>query len=55
MELMKFNRGITIPEMVLEIGVTERSIERNVQNLQKEGIIQRIGPARGEYWEIIKE
>ena len=55
LELMKFNREITIPEMALEIGVTERSIERNIQNLQKKGIIQRIGPAKGGYWEIIKE
>ena len=37
LKLMKSNRGITIPELALEIGVTERSIERNIQNLQKEG------------------
>ena len=55
LELMKSNRGITIPELALEIGVTERSIERNIQNLQKEGVIQRIGPAKGGYWKIIKE
>jgi len=53
LELMKSNSGITIPELALEIGVTERSIERNIQNLQKEGIIQRIGPAKGGHWEVI--
>ena len=53
--LMKSYRGITIPELALEIGVTERSIERNIQKLQKEGIVQRIGPAKGGYWKIIKE
>ncbi|MDO9566211.1 MAG: ATP-binding protein [Candidatus Desulfaltia sp.] len=53
LELMKSNRGITIPELALEIGVTERSIERNIQNLRKEGIIQRIGPAKGGHWEVI--
>ena len=30
LELMKSNRGITIPELALEIGVTEGSIERNI-------------------------
>jgi ATP-dependent DNA helicase RecG len=55
LELMKSNSSITIPELSLEIGVTERSIERNIQNLQKESIIQRIGPAKGGHWKIIKE
>jgi len=55
LKLMKSNRGITIPELALKIGVTERSIERNIQNLQKEGMIQRIGPAKGGYWKTIKE
>ena len=53
LELMKSNSSITIPELALEIGVTERSIERNIQNLQKEGLIQRIGPAKGGHWEVI--
>ena len=54
-ELMKSNRKITIPELALEIGVTERSIERNIQKLQKDGILERIGPAKGGYWKILKE
>lgn len=53
--LMKSNRGITIPELALEIGVTERSIERNIQNLQKDGILERIGAARGGYWKVIEK
>ena len=32
--------------------VTERSAERNIQKLQKEGKLKRIGPDKGGHWEI---
>ena len=34
------------------VGVTERSIERNIQKLQKENILERVGPAKGGYWKV---
>ncbi len=34
------------------IGVTERSIERNIQKLQKEGKLKRIGIAKGGHWQV---
>jgi predicted HTH transcriptional regulator len=34
--------------------VTERSIERNIRKLQDQGLLRRIGPAKGGYWEVIK-
>ena len=54
LELVKANKHITIPEMALIIGITERSIERNIQKLSKRNILKRIGPAKGGFWEIIK-
>jgi ATP-dependent DNA helicase RecG len=46
------NNTITIPELSILIGITERSIERNLQKLQKEGILKRIGPAKGGHWQV---
>jgi len=43
---------ITIPELALLIGVTERSIERNLKKLQAENRLSRIGPANGGYWKV---
>ena len=45
---------ITIPELAAEIGVTERSIERNIQKLQEDGRLRRVGPARGGHWEVLE-
>jgi ATP-dependent DNA helicase RecG len=54
-ELIKENEFITIPEIAERIGITERSVERNIQNLQKERIICRVGPAKGGHWEVVDE
>ena len=50
--LIKENKNITIAELANKIGVTNRSIERNIQKLKKEKILQRIGSARGGYWKV---
>jgi ATP-dependent DNA helicase RecG len=46
------NPQITIPELANLIQVSERSIERNIQKLQTENKLQRIGGAKGGYWEV---
>lgn len=52
LELAAENRFITIPELSEAIGVTQRSIERNLKKLQHDGLIKRIGPAKGGHWEV---
>ncbi len=50
--LIRENDLLTIPELALLIGVTERSIERNLKKLQAENRLSRIGPANGGYWKV---
>jgi len=49
------NGQVTIPELAETIGVTERSIERAIQKLQTQGLLRRIGPAKGGRWEVVDE
>ena len=35
--------SITIPEMAKRIGITERSVQRNIQKLQSDGLLRRVG------------
>ena len=44
---MRGTPALSIPELAGIIGVTERSIERNIQKRQRNGMIRRIGPAKG--------
>lgn len=53
-ELVKANPEIAIPELAAMIGISERSIERSIQKLQKKDFLKRIGPANGGRWEVVE-
>jgi Fic family protein len=46
------NARVTIPELAASIGVSTRSIERNLKKLQAENRLSRIGSAKGGYWQV---
>lgn len=48
------NCFMTIPELAQIICISSRSIERNLQKLQKDGRLRRIGPPKGGHWEVLK-
>lgn len=47
--------SVTIPELAQLIGITERSVQRNIQNLQKNGLLQRVGGRKEGHWEVKHE
>jgi ATP-dependent DNA helicase RecG len=48
------NPSITIPEMAEKIGITERSVQRNIQKLQADGLLRRVGGRKEGLWEVIR-
>ena len=50
---LKGNAQLSIPDLASKIGVTTRSIERNIQTLQKQGRLRRVGPDKGGHWEVL--
>lgn len=49
------NGAITIPELAALIGITERSVERNIQSLRTKGFLRRIGGRKEGHWEVIEK
>ncbi|WP_162051214.1 MULTISPECIES: HTH domain-containing protein, partial [unclassified Lentimonas] len=47
------NNQVTIAELSEQIGVSTRTIERNIKNLQETGALRRQGPDKGGHWELI--
>jgi predicted HTH transcriptional regulator len=45
---------MTIAKLAKIAGVTTRSIERNLQKLQEEGRLRRVGADKGGYWEVCR-
>ncbi len=50
---LRQNNSVTIAELAKIVGITTRSIERNLQKLQDQGKLRRVGPDNGGYWEIL--
>ncbi len=52
---VRLDSHITISQLAAIIGVTGRSIERNIQKLQKHGQLKRIGGKKGGHWQVQKD
>jgi biotin operon repressor len=53
-DLIASNPSVTTQELADSLGISRRSIAKAVAKLQKNGIIRRVGPDKGGYWQIEK-
>jgi ATP-dependent DNA helicase RecG len=51
-ELMRSHPEITIDQLSLSVGITDRAIKKQIRKLITLGKIRRIGPDNGGYWEV---
>ncbi|MDR1472624.1 MAG: winged helix-turn-helix transcriptional regulator [Synergistaceae bacterium] len=52
LEACRERSTITIPELAVLIGKSERSIERNIKKLRQDGLLKRTGGRKGGHWEV---
>ena len=52
-EMIESNPTITLNEIAEQLGKNPRGIDKHIKQLQDQGIIRRIVPAKGGHWEII--
>lgn len=53
--LIRENAHITTQEMADNLGVSRRAVAKTIARLKAEGVIRRVGPDKGGFWEIVKE
>ena len=53
-ELIVFDKSVTTTKMAEQIGKSRQTIATRIKELQEKGIVKRVGPDNGGYWEIIK-
>jgi len=51
--LLKENKEITIEEIAKNLNLTTRAIDKSISKLKEKGILRRVGPDKGGYWEVI--
>lgn len=49
-----FGGGHILDELAKLINISQRGIEKNVRMLQDNGSVRRVGPAKGEHWEVVR-
>jgi len=52
--IIKENSYITARDMAETIGISQRAVEKHIANLKKKGVLKRVGPDRGGYWEVVE-
>jgi hypothetical protein len=52
LHLLKGAPELSIPEMAIRLGKSERTIERATRELRSTGKLTRIGPDKGGHWKV---
>jgi ATP-dependent DNA helicase RecG len=55
LKLIKENPYISKKELSEIIGISTTAIDKNIIRLKKEGLLKRIGPDKGGYWEVVRK
>lgn len=54
LDILRGNPRITRTYLAEIVGITDNGIKYHLNNLEKKGVIRRVGPDKGGHWEIIK-
>ena len=54
LSLLRKNPNLTRNDLRKQTGLSVRGVEWNLAKMKKEGLIKRIGPAKGGHWEVLK-
>lgn len=52
--LLVENGTLSTTSLAAIIGITPKDVEKHLANLNADGILHRIGPDKGDHWEVIK-
>lgn len=55
LEILEEDPHCTYDSLAEIIGVSRRAITKQIQKLRKEGLLCRIGPDKGGYWEVVRD
>ena len=50
--LLSKNGKLSAASLAEKIGISSKAVEKHLANLKADGIIERIGPAKGGYWKV---
>ena len=55
LQLLLEDKELSIEKMAESVGITTRSVERNISILKDKGFLERVGSDRAGYWKVTSE
>lgn len=52
LEAIRENSSVTAVELSQHLGLTLRAVEKQLAKLKQDGMLRRVGPDKGGYWEV---
>lgn len=53
LQTMREDPNITQVKLAESLGISTTAVEKNIRILKEEGLVKRIGPAKGGHWEVL--
>ena len=54
LELLRSDGSLAFPQLAQTLGKSESAIERAIKTLREGGWLERVGPAKGGIWKVLK-
>jgi ATP-dependent DNA helicase RecG len=52
LEAIREDNSVTAVELSQHLGLTLRAVEKQLAKLKQDGVLRRVGPDKGGYWEV---
>jgi predicted HTH transcriptional regulator len=54
LDILRSNPHIATGQLAERLSITRRTVQRDIAKLKAQGILERVGPDKGGYWNLIK-
>lgn len=55
MALLSQDNTLSAATLAERIGITAKAVEKQIAALKADGVIRRIGPDKGGYWQVVEK
>lgn len=54
-ELLSQDNSLSAAALAERIGITSKAVEKHIAKMKTEGILKRVGPDKGGYWQVVEK
>jgi ATP-dependent DNA helicase RecG len=53
--LLRKSPALTISDLAQQLGISQRAVEKQIENLKRNGTLRRVGPDKGGHWQVLEK